>query len=211
MTAFLDWISFVLRELEILHEKSGRIVDQVMVSHLDAAAFMARRNWDGGSFRVKCSFGVVELVPVHACPIGVFHIPASQLKHGPGGSGRRGPCDADCLKCKAERCDRDVSLLNRRIEIINPCKVASRKVEIDGMKLRDSIEVEIDGVKLRDLIEINILANHESSIGRDGRAVFTLTQRVAVSTYWSAKLHAKVVAGTERDRNHVLVDLQDEP
>lgn len=27
---------------------------------------------------------------------------AAYLKHGPGGTGRDGPCDPDCAKCRAE-------------------------------------------------------------------------------------------------------------
>jgi len=36
-------------------------------------------------------------------------------------------------------------------------------------------------------------------------------QRAAVSAHWSAELRRKVAASDERDRNRVLVDLQDEP
>lgn len=28
---------------------------------------------------------------------------AVKTKHGPGGSGTRGPCDADCVKCQVEQ------------------------------------------------------------------------------------------------------------
>jgi hypothetical protein len=45
---------------------------------------------------------------VDRAPIGQLARRMTGLKHGPGGGGGRGPCDADCRKCALERELRDL-------------------------------------------------------------------------------------------------------
>jgi hypothetical protein len=53
----------------------------------------------------------------------------------------------------------------------------------------------------------------DEAMRREGAVAFPFSpeQRAAVSAHWSAELRRKVAASAERDRNRVLVDLQDEP
>lgn len=46
----------------------------------------------------------VREAPFDHRPVDVaYSATLGHLKHGPGGMGGRGPCDADCRKCRAER------------------------------------------------------------------------------------------------------------
>lgn len=110
------------------------------------------------------------------------------LKHGPGGSGLAGPCDADCRKCEVERVAQTVAPLNRPTP--------------------GPLDIEYDGVTLRVLVERDRF-NRREYAQRDGEATpfaFTTAQRAAVSAHWSAELRAKVAAAKERDRNQVTME-----
>lgn len=78
----------------------------------------------------------------------------------------------------------------------------------------DPLDVLHDGVTLRVLVDCDEAAQREGCrFWQCGaRKMFpTPSQRAAVSAHWSAQLRAKVAATADRDRNRVLVDLQDEP
>lgn len=81
----------------------------------------------------------------------------------------------------------------------------------------DPVDVAIDGIDLDVLLGCDEKARRENSRHwRNGsQRTFTPAQRAAVSAHWSAELSAKVAASsradTERERNSVLVDPQDEP
>lgn len=110
----------------------------------------------------------------------------ARLKHGPGGRGGSGPCDPDCRKCALENA------------------------------ARDPLDVKHDGVTLRVLLVCDESNRREFGVATPSglipvRVSLTPAQRAAISAHWSAELRAKVAASAERDRNRVLVDLQDEP
>jgi hypothetical protein len=93
----------------------------------------------------------------------------------------------------------------------------------------DPLDVKYDGVTLREVATAYemlqrehhlVQRNARGDIVRYGESMpawfmrngaFTPVQRAAVAAHWSAELRAKVTASDERDRNQVLVDLQDEP
>lgn len=72
-----------------------------------------------------------------------------------------------------------------------------------------------DGVSLRELVQYDWARSREmSSNGTPAqRGRFTPAQRAAISAHWSAQLRAKVAASkaadAERERNRVLVDVED--
>lgn len=112
------------------------------------------------------------------------------LKHGPGGSGLAGPCDADCRKCEVER--------------------KPPTVETPWMKpgeTPDPLEMKYDGVTLRDLIIADDWARVGERVSREERRLWTPTQRAAVSAHWSARLRARISAAKERERLTVCMPL----
>lgn len=119
------------------------------------------------------------------------------LKHGPGGSGLAGPCDADCRKCEVER------------EVTSP----------PTQTPTDPLDVEYDGWKLRDLLEAEEHSRHEGKTDKVGWAMAggwrcaTPGQRAAVSAHWSASLRARISAAKERERLTVCmpIDAEDLP
>ena len=75
----------------------------------------------------------------------------------------------------------------------------------------DPLDVKHDGVTLRELLRVNERECRDGELDGGPTLPLAPAQRAAVSAHWSAELRRKVAASDERDRNRVLVDLQDEP
>lgn len=119
------------------------------------------------------------------------------LKHGPGGSGLSGPCDADCRKCQVER-DRELEDAMEQFTPILPPGV-------------DPLDVKYGGVTLRHLLTISEACRREGHPNyRAAWRRLSDEQRAAVSAHWSQQLRARISAAKERDSLTVRVDLQDE-
>lgn len=82
----------------------------------------------------------------------------------------------------------------------------------------DPLDVKIDGVTLRMLLYRDSVRRRKEFIDTEyehdpGLRQLTPAQRAAVSAHWSAQLRAKVaasdVAEAERERNRVVVDMED--
>lgn len=136
------------------------------------------------------------------------------LKHGPGGSGLSGPCDADCRKCAVER-TQFVAPAPISVEMLDQIDRLKREMfEQYGVPAHvlapkpvpiDPLDVEYDGVTLRELLAYDRDRQREHLLWHEDKA-FTPVQRAAVSAHWSAELRAKVAAAKERDRNQVTME-----
>jgi hypothetical protein len=141
------------------------------------------------------------------------------LKHGPGGSGPSGPCDADCRKCAAERKPQEFHAVDcpyyDSVDAECICNGPPPTIETPwitpGGPRPDPLDTKYDGQTLRDLLAADLAMSRETLISdmplwfriQDG---LTRTQRQAVSAYRSAELRAKIAASREAERCAVRVD-----
>lgn len=93
---------------------------------------------------------------------------------------------------------------------------ARQFLEMPTVELRppvDPLEVEYEGVSLRVLLHRDRFNRREYAEldGSDATPfAFSTAQRAAVSAHWSAQLRARVEASRERDRQRVVLDLDED-
>lgn len=156
-------------------------------------------------------------------------LPALPRKHGPGGSGLSGPCDADCRKCAVERaplaempvrCGRchndpctcpppqtDKTWLPTTTGTSTSTTTIIRYVRATkASSSADPLDVWYDGVPLRTLLEDDKLRRLDNAAAMARCRCNTSAQRAAVSAHWSADLRAKVTASRSAERNQVVLE-----
>lgn len=160
--------------------------------------------------RVVVTRGDVRRIPRPEQP--TLSARLGHLKHGPGGSGLSGPCDADCKKCEAERCVRPSSCSHPHPWKSDGYGYKCQACDATGLTLPDATEPTLyDGLTAEQCLERFQRRQREESTSFGVTLlrpadVFTSAQLDAARSLWQQQLRARIDAAREQERVRVQID-----